>query len=961
MADSIQVHGARVHNLKNVSVSLPLHRWTVITGVSGSGKSSLAFDTIYAEGQRRFVESLSAYARQFLERMEKPDVDAIEGIAPAVAIRQKAATRSSRSTVATSTEIYDYLRLLYARVGELLCPDCGRPVERDDVDSVLTRLLDQVDGQRCLFLFPVLAAGSTMPLAERLNELRGRGFNRLWQAGKMVEFSTPESLLDLDLAQPIYVLADRLAISAEERTRMAEAVEAAYREAGEAVLEFPDTPGQTLRVYNRLACAHCGRKLEAPEPSLFSYNLPIGACPRCQGFGRSTELAEERVVPDAGLSLAQGAIAPWNTPRRPRWRRALLRLGPAAGVDTDRPWRELSAEQRRWVWEGGGKFPGVRGFFALLEKKKYRVQVRVFMARYRGYTHCPDCNGARLRPEALAVVLHSEAAEGPHNIGQAGALTVEQAHEFFRHLRLRPQQAAIAETVLAEVLRRLEFLIKVGLEYLTLDRMAATLSGGEAQRIQLATCLGSQLVGALYVLDEPSIGLHPRDTGRLIAILRELRDLGNTILVVEHDPEVMRAGDHLLDLGPGAGEQGGELVAAGTWQEVSAAPQSLTGQYLRGERSIPVPTHRRHPGRKLLTVRDAHAHNLQHLDVEIPLGLLVAVTGVSGSGKSTLVHEVLHRTLQRLLHTTAAGNGSGSEAEGDDDTANGCARIEGWAEIHDVVLVDQSPIGRTPRSNPVTYIKAWDGIRELFARQPLARRRGLRAGHFSFNVPGGRCETCQGEGVVTVDMQFLADVELVCEECGGTRFQSHILEVTYKELNIHQVLQMSVDAALRFFADQARIVRPLKLLQEIGLGYLRLGQSATTLSGGEAQRLKLAAHLAQPRSAAGTLFLFDEPTTGLHFDDIAKLLAALQRLIAAGGSVVVIEHNLEVIKSADWIVELGPEAGAKGGRLVAEGPPELVVKAKESRTAPYLRPLLPGMEEAENPPEVVTRRRKRHP
>ncbi|MGN6594240.1 MAG: excinuclease ABC subunit UvrA [Terriglobales bacterium] len=957
MADSIQVHGARVHNLKNISVSLPLERWTVITGVSGSGKSSLAFDTIYAEGQRRFVESLSAYARQFLERMEKPDVDAIEGIAPAVAIRQKAATRSSRSTVATSTEIHDYLRLLYARVGELLCPDCGRAVERDDVDSVLTRLLDQFAGERCLFLFPVQSAGSTTPLTERLGELRGRGFNRLWQAGKMVEFSTPESLLDLDLAQPIHVLADRLAIAGEERTRMAEALEAAYREAGEAVLEFPDTPGKTLRVHHRLACAHCGRQLEAPEPSLFSYNLPLGACPRCQGFGRSTELAEERVVPDAGLSLAQGAIAPWNTTRGARWRRALLRLGPAAGVDTERPWRELTPEQRRWVWEGGGKFPGVRGFFALLEKKKYRVHIRVFLARFRGYSLCPECQGARLRPEALAVVLRSAAAPAALNIAQAGALTVEQAHAFFRQLQLRPQQAAIAETVLAEVLRRLEFLIKVGLEYLTLDRMAATLSGGEAQRIQLATCLGSQLVGALYVLDEPSIGLHPRDTGRLIAILRELRDLGNTILVVEHDPEVMRAGDHLLDLGPGAGEQGGELVAAGTWQEVSAAPQSLTGQYLRGERSIPVPSQRRHPGRKLLTIRDAHAHNLQHLDVEIPLGMLVAVTGVSGSGKSTLVHDVLHRTLQKLLH----GTSNEGDPESESEASTGCARIEGWAEIHDVVLVDQSPIGRTPRSNPVTYIKAWDGIRELFARQPVARRRGLRAGHFSFNVPGGRCETCQGEGVVTVDMQFLADVELVCEECGGTRFQSHILEVVYKELNIHQVLQLSVDAALRFFADQPRIVRPLKLLQEIGLGYLRLGQSATTLSGGEAQRLKLAAHLAQPRSAAGTLFLFDEPTTGLHFDDIAKLLAALQRLIGAGGSVVVIEHNLEIIKTADWILELGPEAGAKGGRLVAEGPPELLAGVKESRTAPYLRALLPDLAEAKPPRDVVTRRRKRHP
>ncbi|MGH9475752.1 MAG: excinuclease ABC subunit UvrA [Terriglobales bacterium] len=943
MPETIQIHGARVHNLKHLDVELPLNRWTVITGVSGSGKSSLAFDTLYAEGQRRYVESLSAYARQFLERMEKPDVDAIDGIAPAVAIRQKASNRNPRSTVGTATEVYDYLRLLYARVGTPLCPDCGRVLEREDVDSVVARLYEQAAGQRCLVLFAVRPVEGAR-LADRLGELRGRGFNRLWQNGLTVEFSTPESLLELDLEKPVYALVDRLRMEPEERARLVEALETACHESDGAELEFPgESPGSAARprwrVAGRLECSHCGRVAETPEPRLFSFNNPYGACPRCQGFGRSSEIARDRVIPDPGCSLEQGAIALWNTPRGARWQRALERLAPAAGVPLDRPWRELTGQQQSWVWEGGGKYPGVRGFFELLERKKYKVHVRVLLSRYRSYELCPDCGGARLRPEALAVVLPSQEAPAPGlNIAQLSARTVGQGRAFFAALQLTPGQAAIARPILSELERRLAFLDKVGLEYLTLDRLASSLSGGEAQRIQLAACLGGQLVGALYVLDEPSIGLHPRDTARLIAILRELRDLGNTIVVVEHDPEVMRAADHLVDLGPGAGELGGTVVAQGTWAQVAAAPASLTGQYLRGERAIVVPSQRRLPGRRVLIIHDAHAHNLAHLEVEIPLGMLVALTGVSGSGKSTLLHDVLYRNLHRALH-----RGSAEEGESLGEPAwSGCGGITGISQVNDVVLVDQSPIGRTPRSNPVTYMKAFDGIRELFARQPGARRRGLRAGHFSFNVPGGRCETCQGEGVVMVDMQFLADVELTCEECGGTRFQSHVLEVEVKDRNIDQVLGLSVQSALEFFAEQPRIVKSLKVLEEIGLGYLRLGQSATTLSGGEAQRLKLAAHLAQPRTADRTLFLFDEPTTGLHFDDIAKLLTALRRLIEAGGSVVVIEHNLEVIKSADWILDLGPEAGAGGGRLAAEGPPELIAAAAGSRTAPFLAQVLSG-------------------
>ncbi|HWG37910.1 MAG TPA: excinuclease ABC subunit UvrA [Terriglobales bacterium] len=945
-AEFLSVHGARLHNLKNLSVDIPLNALTVVTGVSGSGKSSLAFDTIYAEGQRRYVESLSAYARQFLERMEKPEVDAIEGIAPAIAIRQKSSSRNPRSSVATATEIYDYLRLLFARAGRIYCPDCNLQVERNDVDSAVAALLAQAPGQRCLLLFPAHLRGGEPGIKPRLAELRARGFNRLWQAGKLVEFSTPESLLDLDLDQPVFVLVDRLLLEAdapELRTRLVDGIEIAYREAGEAVFEFPPPAARApLRFNQRFECKRCRRSFESPEPSLFSFNNPFGACPHCQGFGRASEISLARVVPDPDRSLAQGAIEPWNTPRGLRWRNALKRVSEATGLPLDRPWRQLTPAQQKLVWSGVGKFPGVEGFFALLERKKYRVHVRVFLSRFREYTLCPACRGARLRPEALCVQLRSHAVPGERfSISQATALTVAAARDFFAQLVLSQQETAVAQTVLLEVQRRLDFLLKVGLEYLSLGRAAATLSGGEAQRIQLATCLGSQLVGALYVLDEPSIGLHPRDTARLIAILRELRDLGNTLLVVEHDPDVMRSSDHLLDLGPGAGEQGGSLVAAGPWKLVAAEPASLTGQYLCGARAIPVPKRRRPPGRRMLTVRGATLHNLRGLDLEIPLDLLVAVTGVSGSGKSTLVHDVLHRNLRFLLGRESVADSNGADAS-EDAVAGlvGCRSLEGAVHLHEVVLVDQSPIGRTPRSNPVTYLKAFDGIRDLFAQQPAARKRGLRAGHFSFNVAGGRCETCQGEGVVTVDMQFLADVELVCEECNGTRYQASILAVELQGRNIHQVLQLSVAEALHFFAGHEKILRPLRLLDEIGLGYLRLGQSATTLSGGEAQRLKLASHLATPRAAAGTLFLLDEPTTGLHFDDIAKLLAALQRLLAAGGSVVVIEHNLEVIKAADWIVDLGPEAGDAGGRLVAEGPPETVAASSASHLAPFLRAAL---------------------
>jgi len=968
----IRVLGARVHNLKNVSLDLPLNALTVMTGVSGSGKSSLAFDTIYAEGQRRYVESLSAYARQFLERMEKPAVDAIEGIAPAIAIRQKNATRNPRSTVGTATEIYDYLRLLFARAGRTICPHCGIPVLRDSVDQVAARLLESAAGRRAFALFPLSAqpgppaavvledadaapvkparVGKTTRVAARrakaiaappaeaphlrfqtrLFELRRKGFTRLYQDGLTVEFSTPESLLELDFHRPIHVIADRLVIAAEGRSRIVDAVESAYREAGEVRFEFPaedERPAlAALRFNERFECKQCGRHFEEPQPSLFSFNNPFGACPRCQGFGNTLDIAMEKVIPDPGKTLAEGAIEPWTKPKGKGWTTELRLAAKAAGIPLDVPWCDLSPAQQEVVLGGSGSFEGVRGFFAFLERKKYKLHVRVFLSRYRGYTRCPECHGTRLRAEARQVKLL--AGNGAwRNIAEVCALTVGEAEAFFATLPLGAEQAAIAAQVLVEIRRRLGFLVKVGLDYLTLDRLAATLSGGEAQRIQLATCLGSHLVGALYVLDEPSIGLHPRDTQRLIEILLDLRDLGNTMLVVEHDLDVIRAADHLVDLGPGAGEQGGQITASGTVAAVTAAPASLTGRYLRGEARIPIPSVRRPPGKHRLRIRGAHSHNLKHLDVEIPLGLMVAVTGVSGSGKSTLIHEVLYQGLRTLATSSRA------------ELAN-CAGIEGAEQVSEVVLVDQSPIGRTPRSNPVTYVKIFDSIRILFAQTSEARRHGYSAGSFSFNVPGGRCEVCQGDGVVTVEMQFLADVELVCEECRGMRFKSGVLEVTFRDKNIHEVLQLTVREATAFFAGHAKIVQRLKILEEVGLGYLRLGQSATTLSGGEAQRIKLAAHLAQPTTAARTLFLFDEPTTGLHLDDIAKLLAAFRRLLEAGASVVIIEHNLDLIKAVDWVIDLGPEGGARGGQVVAAGLPEEIARNKASYTGRYLSPLL---------------------
>src|SRR5579859_8052630 len=985
--DSIVVRGARVHNLKNIDFEVPHNSLTVVTGVSGSVKSSLAFDTIYAEGQRRYVESLSAYARQFLERIEKPDADSIDGIAPAVAIRQKNTTRNPRSTVATATEIYDYLRLLFARVGRTYCANCGREVKKDSVDEVADAILALEPGTRMQVLFPLQRQGTPAPektgksdkpsrprksallaknartaaptvqltdaLKTRLFDLRKAGFNRLYQSGSVFEFSTPESLLDLNFAEPVFVLVDRLVTSPEIRSRVVDAIETAYREAGEVIFEIPNDgeqpadaargmqPPQTLRFAQRFECKFCNLRYEEPEPRLFSFNNPYGACPRCQGFGNTIDFDLDLVIPDKLKTLAEGAIEPWTKPKYRPLQADLKRYAKQAGIPLDMAWIDLAEEHRNLVLNGDAKFMGVRGFFSHLERKKYKLHVRVFLSRYRGYSLCPDCGGSRLRLEARQVKINGR------NLCQICGLTVEEAIKFFNEVQLSPQEAEIADKLLQEIRERLRFLNDVGLEYLTLDRLSSTLSGGEAQRIQLATSLGSRLVGTLYVLDEPSIGLHPRDTHRLVKILHDLRDLGNTILVVEHDPDIMRAADRILDLGPGAGENGGKMIAEGTYDEIVHNAASLTGRYLSEDLRIQRPVTRRKPGAQQIKMRGIRANNLKNVDISIPLGMLVAITGVSGSGKSTLLHQVIYRALAQAKQQAGNGNGAGA------NTTATWESLEGDQFIEEVVLVDQSPIGRTPRSNPVTYIKAFDAIRDLFASLPEAKKRGFGPGHFSFNIPGGRCEVCQGDGTVTVEMQFLADVELICEECKGTRYKPQVLEVKYRGKNIHEVLNLTVKEGLQFFANAHKIVEKLRVLEEVGLGYLRLGQSATTLSGGEAQRMKLAAHL-QPaskevgRSASGEkikrrlLYIFDEPTTGLHFDDVSKLLAAFRRLIDAGGSIVVIEHNLEVIKTADWVIDLGPEGGNRGGKIVGAGPPEAIAKVAGSYTGKYLARILNG-------------------
>ncbi len=983
--ENIIIRGARTHNLKNIDVDIPHNKMTVVSGVSGSGKSSLAFDTVYAEGQRRYVESLSAYARQFLERIEKPDVDHMDGLAPAIAIKQKNQTRNPRSTVATATEIYDYMRLLYARCGTVTCLHCGGIVKRDTVDEIAASVLalgpDENGDTRLYALFPIerravvfepmqefalppdeTAAPAVKyakpkklsnkrlpkpeepkitdpsePMRERLIELRRRGFNRLFQNGSIVEFSTPESLLELNFAEPIYVLADRLSVSVEVRSRIVDAIETGLRESGEIVFLTAPRDGsepQRIRFSAAFECTNCHRAYRDPEPRLFSFNNPYGACPRCQGFGNTIDFDPDLIIPDKAKSLEDGAIDPWTRPKYRAHHGEMKRFAQTHGIPLKTPWYDLTPAQQNLLWDGDSSFMGIRRFFRSLDDKKYKLHVRVFLAKYRGYAPCPDCRGQRLRAEARAVLLNGR------NICEAAGMTITGARQFFDALELSPAQTEIAGKIMEEVRQRIGFLEQVGLEYLTLDRLSSTLSGGESQRIQLATSLGSRLVGALYVLDEPSIGLHSRDTAKLVRIMHELRDLGNTILVVEHDSDVILAADRLIDLGPGAGELGGKLLASGTVEEVKHNNNSVTGRYLSGRARIPVPVDRREPSREALKLTGARIHNLRGVDLEIPLGMLTVVTGVSGSGKSTIVHQVLYRALQHALGVEGASG----------EVTQLYRELHGTHFLREVVLVDQSPIGRTPRSNPVTYIKAFDAIRELFAAQPDAKRKNYTAGSFSFNVPGGRCDVCEGDGTVTVEMQFLADIELPCEECNATRYKAAILDVKYKNRNIHDVLNMTVKEGVHYFAGNPKIVERLQVLDEVGLGYVRLGQSATTLSGGEAQRVKLASHLANIRvsgargtatkAASRVLYILDEPTTGLHFADVATLLQAFHKLIEGGGSLLVIEHNMDVIKSADWVIDMGPEGGSGGGQIVATGTPEEIARVQESYTGQWLRPAL---------------------
>jgi excinuclease ABC subunit A len=966
---ALVVRGARTHNLKGVDLRLPHRRLIVFTGVSGSGKSSLAFDTIYAEGQRRYVESLSAYARQFLERMEKPDVDGIDGIAPAIAIRQKNSIRNPRSTVGTTTEIHDYLRLLWARVGRTVCRQCGKLVERESPDVVASELLKLAPDTRLLvgFDYPIMSApalseardvdsdldvedsnGDELPLeaapsrngsngtaapdpvADALGSLRKRGFGRLLVDGGVISIEDATARADaLRGASSVVVIVDRLRVASDVRSRLTDSIETAFREGDGAAfaVEVDDhgTPTATHRFSERFECRTCGIQYEVPQPRLFSFNNPFGACPTCHGFGNIIELDLALVVPDPAKSINAGAIEPWTKPHYRSCLAQLKRAARGASLRLDVPWRELSEAERTFVIEGGGDYEGVKGFFRRLERKKYKVHVRVFLSRYRGYLTCTDCGGTRLRREARDVRV------GDRTIDAACALTVKDAVAFFDGLQLSEKDATVAGKILREIRRRLGFLTDVGLDYLTLDRLSSTLSGGESQRINLATSLGSALVDTLYVLDEPSIGLHPRDNERLIQILLQLRDQGNTVLVVEHDADMIRVADEIVDLGLGAGEQGGRVIYSGTLAGLLQDPRSLTAKYLRDELAIPVPNVRRRPGIQKLRVLGASEHNLKNVDVEIPLGLFTGITGVSGSGKSTLVHDVIYAAIKR--------------AKGDWDRRVGAhRRLEGAEFITDAVLVDQQPIGRTPRSNPVTYLKAFDPIRELFAGTKDARARGLTASHFSFNVPGGRCEACEGEGVVRVEMQFLADVFVPCDQCDGKRFRPQVLEVRYKGRNIDGVLDLTVREALGFFAGSPKVVRRLQVLDEIGLGYLRLGQPATTLSGGEAQRIKIASHLGA-QGGERMLYVLDEPTTGLHFDDIVKLIAAFRKLLHAGHSLLVIEHNLDVLKTADWIIDLGPEGGEAGGEVVAVGTPEQVAAVATSYTGQHLQRVLAAARE----------------
>jgi excinuclease ABC subunit A len=954
--DQLIVSGAREHNLKDITVAIPRDSLTVITGLSGSGKSSLAFDTIYAEGQRRYVESLSAYARQFLGQMDKPDVDSIEGLSPAISIDQKTTSRNPRSTVGTVTEIYDYLRLLWARIGKPYCHICGKPITGQSAEQIIDQVMELADGTRFMVMAPIVR-GRKGEYGKQLEELRGEGFTRAKIDGELRRLDE-EILLDKKFKHDISIVVDRLVMKDDLRKRLADSVETAVLLAG-GLVEIEEVDSGDLTLYSeKFACPEHGPSLVELEPRIFSFNSPHGACPRCTGLGSQMEIDPELVVPDPGLSIAEGAIAPWAASASDYYEQLTQAISERYGVDTDMPWSELSDDQRDFFMYGSGgerfqvayrnRFGRRRNYTTAFEgivsglQRRYHETdsdfVKEKIEEYMTLRPCPECKGARLRPESRSVLV----SDLP--INEFTAFSARRALAWVHQLELSEHDRRIANLILREIEERLSFLENVGVGYLSMERAAATLSGGEAQRIRLATQIGSSLVGVLYILDEPSIGLHQRDNHKLIATLERLRDLGNTVLVVEHDEDTMRAADHVLDIGPFAGEHGGHVVAQGTADEVSRVEDSLTGQFLSGTRRIEVPKKRRKPA-GYIEIKGAAENNLKGIDVKVPLGVMCSVTGVSGSGKSTLVNEVLFKAVANRLSATRVRAGSHKS-------------ISGLDQLDKIISVDQSPIGRTPRSNPATYIGLFDQIRELFAKTQEARARGYKMGRFSFNVKGGRCEVCKGDGQIKIEMHFLPDVYVPCEQCHGKRYNRETLEVRFKGKTIADVLEMPIAEALDFFEHIPKIRRRVQTLNDVGLGYMRLGQPATTLSGGEAQRVKLAAELCKVATGR-TIYILDEPTTGLHFADIQRLLEVLQRLVDAGNSIVVIEHNLDVIKVSDYLIDLGPEGGDEGGSLIAVGTPEQIAAVGDSYTGSFLKPLLGTKVAAAKPP--ATRRRARQP
>ena len=919
---SIYIKGARVHNLKNIEVEIPHEKLVVVTGLSGSGKSTLAFDTIFAEGQRRYVESLSAYARQFLGKISKPDVDIITGIAPAIAIEQKVNTRNPRSTVGTTTEIYDYLKLLYARIGHTFSPVSGQEVRCYSVDDVAAYIQQQGEGGRVVIAAP-LTLGRGQGIIEKLTLLLSDGLMRVWTKGetRLIEDILPQ-VDEKTRAEEILVVIDRARIAADDdtQTRMRDSVARAFSY-GEGICTVITDKGAT-EFSSRFEAD--GIQFEHPSEHLFSFNNPLGACPRCEGYGKVIGIDEDLVIPDKSKTIYEDAVACWRGETMRKWKEQLVENAYKFDFPIHTPFHELTQEQKRLLWRGNEYFHGLDDFFAYIDSERRKIQFRVMKARYTGKTPCPECGGSRLRREALYVKV------GGKTVADLVVMPVDELIAFFAGLELDGHDTKTAARILVEIRNRLQYLADVGLGYLTLDRLSSTLSGGESQRINLSTSLGSNLTGSLYILDEPSIGLHPRDTNRLIKVLQQLRDLGNTVIVVEHEEEVIRAADYIVDIGPKAGYNGGEVVFSGTLPQLLKSRKSLTADYLTGRRAIAPPATERGWSNSIL-IQGARENNLRNIDVRIPLGVMTCITGVSGSGKSSLAKGILYPALRRLLFDTGV-------KPGDFDGIGGDVQL-----LRSVEMIDQNPIGKSSRSNPVTYIKAYDEIRKLFADQPYAQHTGLGASSFSFNIAGGRCEECQGEGVIKVSMQFMADVELVCEACGGKRFRDEILEVKYRGKSIYDVLEMTVDDAIAFFGEDKkdptckRIVERLKPLQDVGLGYIKLGQSSSTLSGGESQRVKLASFLTKDSAQGGVMFIFDEPTTGLHFHDINKLLAAFNALIERGHTIVIVEHNMDVIKCADWVVDLGPEAGTGGGRVVFEGTPRNLEQCPASYTGKYLR------------------------